>query len=94
MTAFQCVGRRPAAGGTVNRRDHVILTGQRNRAILCAADVVARHRAESSGRDFRRSQSAGVRFVAMKLRRRMREFGFRHVAIKRGFEQRSIGLVG
>jgi len=46
---FQCVSNRLAADGGVDRRDHVILTGQRNRAILCAADVVARRRAESSG---------------------------------------------
>src|SRR5882762_4463713 len=86
VAAFQCVGSCLAADGTVNRRNHVILTGQRNRAILRAADVMARHRAKSSRRNFRWGYGAGVRFVAVKLRRRMREFGLRDVAIKRSFE--------
>ena len=63
MATFQCVSSCLAADGAVNRRNHVILTGQRNRAILCAADVVARHGAKSSRRDLRRSQGAGVGFV-------------------------------
>ena len=41
-----------------------------------------------------RAQGAGVRFVAVKLRRRLREFGLRQVAIKRGFEKGSVGCVG
>src|ERR1700730_8394331 len=86
VAAFPCVGSCLAADGTVNRRNHVILTGQGNRAILRAADVMARHRAKSSRRNFRRGYGADVRFVVMKLRRRMREFGLRHVAIKRSFE--------
>src|ERR1700679_1940914 len=94
VAACQCVGNCLAADGSVNRRNHMILTGQRNPAILCAADVMARHRAKSSRRNFRWGYGTGVRFVAMTLQRRWREFGLRHVAIKRSFEQRSVGFVG
>ena len=83
----------PMAPSTV-AINHVILICQRNRAILRAADVMARHRAKSSRRNVRWGDGAGVRFVAMKLRRRMGEFGLRHVAEKRSFEQRSVGFVG
>ena len=86
MTALQSVDRRLATDRTVNGRDHVILTDERNRAIVSAADVMARHGAKSSRRNLRRGDGASVRFVAMQLRSRTREFGLRHVSIKRSFE--------
>ncbi len=66
VAAFQSVGCCLTAEGAVDRRNHVILTRQRNRAIPGAADVMSRHRAKSSRRDCRRGYGAEVRFVAMK----------------------------
>src|SRR3954453_14453815 len=64
MAAFQGVRDRRAADRAVDRCDHVVLTGQRNRTILRGANVMALHGAESARRDFGWGQGAAVRLVA------------------------------